>query len=95
MCWPDHKYERDASLPVWHGWHAFRRGLATVLHDLKQDDLTIQRILRHSNVAITRAAYIKTLDSQTIEAMRVFDTFTTLCAERARNEPSEHPPAVN
>jgi integrase len=29
-----HKYERDSKRPEWHGWHAFRRGLATNLHDL-------------------------------------------------------------
>ena len=27
-----HAFERDKSLPLWHGWHAFRRGLATNLH---------------------------------------------------------------
>jgi hypothetical protein len=34
----------------WHGWHAFRRGLATTLHRLRVPDKTIQAILRHSNV---------------------------------------------
>ena len=37
----------------WHGWHAFRRGLATNLHDLGTDDKTIQLILRDSDVAVT------------------------------------------
>lgn len=32
----------DASLPPWRGGHGFRRGLATKLHDLGVDDLTIQ-----------------------------------------------------
>jgi len=44
----------------WHGWHAFRRGLATNLHQLGVSDKTIQRILRHSNVAVTQNCYIKT-----------------------------------
>jgi integrase len=66
---PDHKYQRDQSRPDWKGWHAFRRGLATNLHDLGVDDLTICRILRHSNVQVTQRAYIKTLPSQTIDAM--------------------------
>jgi len=65
----DHKYERDQSLPTWRGWHAFRRGLATNLHDLSVDDKTIQAILRHSNVQVTQASYIKTLPKQTVEAM--------------------------
>ena len=64
-----HEYQRDESRPDWLGWHAFRRGLATNLHDLGVDDLTIQRILRHSNVQVTQRAYIKTLPSQTIDAM--------------------------
>jgi hypothetical protein len=39
----DHKFERNTSLPQWHGWHPFRRGLAANLHDLGIDDKTIQR----------------------------------------------------
>ena len=64
-----HKFERDKSLPQWHGYHAFRRGLATNLHDIGIDDLTIQRILRHSNVSVTQKCYIKTLPEQVVEAM--------------------------
>src|SRR4029077_2254048 len=30
----DHKYVRDGSRPTWHGFHAFRRGLATNLSAL-------------------------------------------------------------
>jgi integrase len=64
-----HAFERNGLLPVWHGWHSFRRGLATNLHDLGVDDMTIQQILRHSNVAVTQASYIKTLPKQTAAAM--------------------------
>jgi len=66
----DHEYDRDSSLPVWHGFHAFRRRLATNLHDLGVDDKTIQAILRHSNVAVTQDCYIKTLPQQSIAAMQ-------------------------
>jgi integrase len=69
-----HEYERDSSRPEWHGWHAFRRGLATNLYDLGVDDKTIQAILRHANVAVTQGCYIKTLDSQSIAAMRQFES---------------------
>src|SRR5271166_2528315 len=55
----DHKFERDASLPRWRGWHGFRRGLATNLHDLGVDFKTISSLLRHANPAITQALYIK------------------------------------
>jgi integrase len=65
-----HDYERNASRPGWHGFHAFRRGLATNLHDLGVDDKTIQAILRHSSVAVTQNSYIKTLSAQSIAAMR-------------------------
>ncbi len=50
-------------------WHAFRRGLATTLHEMDVDDLTISRILRHSNVSVTRASYIKRVPAKSIEAM--------------------------
>src|ERR1700747_2291291 len=69
----DHKYERGAR-PEWHGWHAFRRGLATNLHDLGVADKTIQAILRHANVAVTQNSYIKTLDAQSIAAMRQLES---------------------
>src|SRR3979411_919835 len=36
----------DRAKIAWSGFHAFRRGLATNLHDLGVNDLTIQRILR-------------------------------------------------
>lgn len=64
-----HKYQRDESRPEWCGFHAFRRGLATNLHDLGVDDLTIQRILRHASVEVTRRAYIRTLPEQSVNAM--------------------------
>jgi integrase len=69
-----HEYQRDSRRPEWHGWHAFRRGLATNMHDLGVPDMTIQAILRHANVAVTQNSYIKTLDSQSIAAMRQLET---------------------
>jgi integrase len=64
-----HEYKRVAGRPEWNGWHAFRRGLATNLHDLGVPDKTIQAILRHANVAVTHNSYIKTLDSQSTAAI--------------------------
>jgi integrase len=69
----DHEYQRSER-PQWHGWHAFRRGLATNLHDLGVPDKTIQAILRHANVAITQNSYIKTLDAQSIAAMSLLES---------------------
>jgi integrase len=59
----------------WHGWHAFRRGLATNLHQLRVADKTIQRILRHANVSVTQACYIKTADSEVASAMQRLERF--------------------
>jgi integrase len=64
-----HEYKRDESRPDWTGFHSFRRGLATSLNSLGVEDLTIQKILRHSSVEVTRRAYIRTLPAQTTEAM--------------------------
>ena len=55
---------------AWHGWHAFRRGLATNLHRLGVDDKTIQAILRHCNVAVTQNVYIKTVSADSVLAMQ-------------------------
>jgi integrase len=64
-----HEFQRDNSLPEWHGWHAFRRGLATNLHALGIDDKTIQAILRHSNVGLTRNIYVKSVNESQVSAM--------------------------
>jgi len=53
-------------------WHGFRRGLASNLNRLGVDDSVIQRILRHSNVAITQNHNIKTASPDAIAAMRQF-----------------------
>jgi integrase len=57
-----------AGIP-WHGWHAFRRGVATTLYNLGVADKTIQRILRHANVAVTQRHYIMTNTEQAEAAM--------------------------
>jgi integrase len=46
----------------WHGLHAFRRGLSSVLHDMEIPELTISHILRHSTKSSKSVAgrhYIK------------------------------------
>lgn len=43
----------------WSGWHGFRRGLATNLYELGEDESTIQAILRHADLKTTRRHYIK------------------------------------
>jgi len=53
----------------WHGWHAFRRGLATNLYRIGVSARTIQAILRHSNVSTTLAFYVKTSGADAVAAM--------------------------
>ncbi len=60
--------ELDRSL-YWKGWHAFRRGLATTLHQLGTPDREIQAILRHSNIAVTQASYIKSVSENQQNAL--------------------------
>lgn len=57
----------------WHGWHAFRRGLASNLNRLGVDDSVIQAILRHSSVTVTQAHYIKTNQPDAVLAMQQFE----------------------
>jgi len=54
---------------AWHGWQAFRRGLATNLHALGVEDKTIQAILRHSTLALTMNVYVKTVDESQADAL--------------------------
>jgi integrase len=74
-----HTFQRDNSLPEWHGWHAFRRGLATNLHALGVDDKTIQAILRHSNIGITQNIYIKSVSESQVNAMDTLSEKLDLC----------------
>ena len=89
----DHKYKRDASRPEWHGWHAFRRGLASNLYRLGVNDKTIQAILRHSNVATTMDIYVKTVSADSTAAMTLLET--ALCANRAPSATPVAPHVVN
>jgi integrase len=78
-----HEFKRDDSLPLWHGWHAFRRGLATNLHTLGVDDKTIQAILRHSNVGLTMNIYVKSVNESQVSAMDELSKNLEMCNVRA------------
>lgn len=77
-----HLFERDNSLPHWHGWHAFRRGLATNLHELGIDDKTIQGILRHSAISLTQNIYIKSVTESQVSALEKLETCNDLATSR-------------
>jgi integrase len=54
----------------WHGFHAFRRGLASNLYALGVAPRVIQGILRHANIATTMAHYVQTAPVDAHEAMK-------------------------
>jgi integrase len=69
---------------AWHGWHAFRRGLATNLHRLGVSDKVIQQILRHANVSTTMNIYVKTVSVDAANAMRTLETMCATTVQPAR-----------
>lgn len=85
-----HLFERDNSLPEWHGWHAFRRGLATNLHALGVDDKTIQAIMRHSSVGLTMNVYVKSVSESQVNAM---DALSEKLGTTSELAPSLHRPS--
>ena len=76
---------RRVVVPVseWHGWHAFRRGIATNLHALGVDDKTIQAILRHSNIGLTMNVYVKSVSESQVSAMDSLSAKLGTCTELA------------
>ena len=72
-----------APVSSWHGWHAFRRGLATNLHTLGVDDKTIQAILRHSNVGLTMNVYVKSVNESQVTAMDALSEKFAICNDHA------------
>jgi integrase len=55
---------------AWHGWHAFRRGLASNLNRLGVDGKTIQELLRHGSMGVTMKHYVVIDRSETANAMK-------------------------
>jgi integrase len=74
-----HLFKRDDSLPLWYGWHAFRRGLATNLHTLGIDGKAIQAILRHSTLALTMNIYVKSVSESQTAALDSLSEKFDLC----------------
>lgn len=81
-----HDYQRDESLPRWHGWHAFRRGLGTNLYSLGVNEKTVQAILRHADVGTTMTYYVKSLSEDSVRAMAALDN--VLCSTCALDSAS-------
>jgi site-specific recombinase XerD len=77
----------------WHGWHAYRRGLASNLKELGIDDLVIQRIMRHGDVCTTRKSYIKVRNIKVEDAMHQLAQAYEACTVVV--QPSKQPKLVN
>lgn len=60
----------QANRMPWHGWHAFRRGLASNLYATGAQDILVQRVLRHAKAHVTRDCYIKIFDTAVSSAMQ-------------------------
>ena len=71
----------------WHGWHAFRRGLAANLYRLGVPDKTTQAILRHANLSTTMNAYVKSVPADATAAMKAFED---LCNQHATGAGEVH-----
>jgi integrase len=57
----------------WKGFHSYRRGLGTNLHELGVPAETISLILRHSSVETTQRHYIKPRTAEVQKAMTTFE----------------------
>jgi integrase len=90
----DHKYVKDSSIGVaWHGWHAFRRGLASNLYALGVPDKVIQAILRHANVTTTMTHYVKTSGEAEKAAMGQLEA-ALVARNLARKQPEAAVPVL-
>jgi integrase len=76
---------RRVIMPVaaWHGWHGFRRGLATNLHTLGVADKDIQAILRHSTIGLTQNVYIKSVNESQVSALDSLSESFAICNDHA------------
>jgi integrase len=72
----------------WHGWHGFRRGLATRLHESHVQVEVIQEILRHSDPKVTQDSYIVVKSDKTKKAMQSVGNGGVLKAWRANGKNS-------
>jgi len=73
---------------LWHGWHGFRRGVATRLHEAGAAVEVIQEILRHSDPSVTQDSYIVIKSDRTKKAMSKVDDGKILKAWRKQKKQS-------
>jgi hypothetical protein len=59
----------DVKCIVWHGYYAFRRGIATLASSISRDPMAAKGLLRHTSVNTTLTHYIKDVPEITENAM--------------------------
>lgn len=68
-----------APVAAWKGWHGFRRGLATNLHDAGEKDKDIQGIMRHSDLRTTMNIYVQSVPKSRVAAIKnLGETFANM-----------------
>jgi integrase len=68
---------------AWHGWHGFRRGIASNLYELGADEKIVQRILRHAKSHVTKDRYIKAFDPAVLAAMKRLEATLDVMSQSA------------
>jgi integrase len=69
----------------WHGYYAFRRGIATLTSSVSRDPMAAKGLLRHTSVSTTLNHYIKDVPEVTENAMNlVEELFKPVPVEEAK-----------
>jgi integrase len=70
-------YAENAKRLTWHGYYAFRRGIATLASSISRDPMAAKGLLRHSSVNTTLTHYIKDVPEVTKNAMSQVEALFT------------------
>jgi integrase len=70
---PENYPTPDAKKLIWHGYYAFRRGIATLTSSVSRDPMAAKGLLRHTSVNTTLNHYIKDVPEVTENAMSLVE----------------------
>ncbi|HEY5030527.1 MAG TPA: site-specific integrase, partial [Candidatus Angelobacter sp.] len=74
---PENYAENSSKRLTWHGYYAFRRGIATLASTISRDPMAAKGLLRHSSVNTTLTHYIKDVPEVTKNAMTQVEALFT------------------
>jgi hypothetical protein len=66
-------YKPNEKPLTWHGYYAFRRGIATLTSSVSRDPMAAKGLLRHTSVNTTLTHYIKDVPEVTENAMNLVE----------------------